>query len=174
MAWDDDIPMMIRALINDDPDAPLYDDDTLLRMILVQAMRLDIKLRFPAGYAVSLSNETIRPDPTSAASYDKAFVVLVSYASAVAIISAEVRDMTRQGIDVQDGDSRISLKRDPASLGLMLAAYKKDLDDLVYDYQTNGGVGVGEAIVGPYPIFRWGCGGGYVPHAGDEYWRRYC
>jgi hypothetical protein len=170
MAWDDDMPQVVRSLLQDNGTTKLYRDSDLLQVVLISAMLVQVKMQFPAGYKVSIANETLSPDPTTTANRDDAYFLLTCYTAAVTLLSSEIREMTRQGISIQDGDSKISLQRDSAALGLMLRAYQDVLDDLRYQYVTNGGAGFGEVIVNPYPIFS-ADEPGYHWQGGS--WRRY-
>lgn len=156
MAWDDDMPATVRVLLQDVGTTQVYQDSGLIQVILISAMQVKGRFQFDNPYSVSISNETLSPDPTSKTTKDDAFMLLTCYTAVVTLIKSEIRSMTRQGISIQDGDSKVSLQRDPKSLQLMLDSYQKDLDDLIYAYLSNGGEGFGEVIVTPYPIFSWG------------------
>lgn len=151
MAWDNDMIAVLRTLLQDTAAAPKYDDGSLATMVLVATLSLGVEYEFASGYAADISNGTLSPDPTLPATRDNGFVSACCLRAARDLIDAELRDLARQGIDIQDGKSRISLKRDPAALKLMRDSYNERYEKAVY--ALHSGIGFGEAIVSPYPLF---------------------
>ncbi len=170
MAWDDEMVTIVRGLINDfeDPDtgdAPTYTDDRIAQIVLIAGQQIQTRVPFTRTYAISISNETMTPDPTTG-TRDENFINLATLKAACILVSAEVRQYTGQGISIRDGSSAISLSRQPASLKLMKDTYCSEFESALYAYTTTGGnASVGEAIVGP--VKAWYAGGGYP---GDWDW----
>jgi len=148
MAWDDEAPIIVRALLQDKGATLVYADDAILEMFLVAGLTLQLKRPFEVRYAINLDAESIAPDPT-ATPRDDAFLVAAAYAAVIAFVKAEIRSNVRQGIRIKDGDSELDLKRDPASLNLMLQSFERELDG-VLDGGSILNTG-GEAVVGTAP-----------------------
>lgn len=166
MAWDDDFPVILRGLMLDYATPPTYADDRYNQLAVIAALGLLNEVGFARPYVISVSDVTISPDPTKLSPPDNAFVNLVCLKAALILVQAELRDMTRQGIEIQDGSSRLKLSRDAGSLRLMKQAYEEQYNLALYAYKTGAG---GEAVVTPYSYLAdWptgmatmyeGCGG---------------
>lgn len=175
MAWDDEMPTILRNLVFDISATPLYTDDQLNTLILVASISLVAEVSFVNAYTISVSDGTLSPDPTATSTRDNAFVNLACLKSATRLIAAEIRDLTRQGIEIQDDTSRIKLGRDPRALALMKDTFLKDYQDAMYAYKTGGNDGLGESIVSPYKYWsNWsnlGMAGMYDGYPADRYAR---
>lgn len=147
MAWDDEMVLILRDVIQDHAEPPVYSDERLSVAILVAGMILQNEVSFANTYTISVANQSMRPDPTKAETIDPGFITLACLRAALGLIVAEQRDLTRGGIEIQDGDNRIKLNRDSSSLKLMGDSYRKQYDQALYAYKTGGQAGVGEIIV---------------------------
>lgn len=160
MAWDDEMVTVLRALLQDNEATPKYTDDRLAEMILVTALGIRFEVKFPTAYVVSVENGTLKPDPTSTATRDDAFINLTCLKAASRLVDAELREMTRQGITIKDGDNTISLQRSPAALIQMQKTYKQAYEDALFDWKTGGsdgaGANFGHLIIGPYNANDYG------------------
>jgi hypothetical protein len=78
MSWEVELVQILRVIINDLDSPPTYTDARLKTIIVVAAryvvQEIDI---FPNTYTISVTAETISPDPTDAATRDDAFIDLV-------------------------------------------------------------------------------------------------
>lgn len=172
MAWDEEMVLILRDMIQDFGDVPVYTDERLSTSILVAGLLLQNTVSFANSYEISVTNQTMKPDPTKSATLDKGFVALACLRAALGLVVAEQRELTRGGIEIQDGDNRIKLNRDAASLKLMGESYKKNYDEVLYAYKTGGNDGLGEAIVSPYKYWSTPCDGRY-PWSNPRSGRRY-
>jgi hypothetical protein len=172
MAWDEEMVLIVRGLINDfeDPDtgdAPVYSDDRLAQAILIAGQSVQTRVPFPINFVVDVVNGTITPDPTiRGVSRDENFINLTTLKTACMVVGGEIRQYTGQGISIRDGSSAISLSRNPASLKLMKETYCDEYENALYMFVTSGGfASVGEAIVGP--VKAWYMGGCGYPDGND-------
>lgn len=167
MAWDDEMVTILRNIIQDTSTTPTYSDDQLSELVLVTAQGIQVELNFGRVYDISISNGSIKPDPTSSTSRDINFITLVCLKAASNLVNAELRSLTRQGISIQDGDNKISLQRSPQSLQLMQETYKSMYDSAVYAFKTGGSDGLGEIVVNSYNFISeyWG--------EGPQFYRRH-
>lgn len=165
MAWDEDMVTMLRGTIQDyatDTDAAKYTDARLTELILIASQNVLTQAKFKNEYVVSLSNGTLRPDPTSSTTKDNSFINLVTMKAAAMLATAEIREYTAQGISIRDGSSAISLQRSAAGMKLMQDMYNKAYEDGLYEFQTTGTTG-GTVVLSahgsecnyPYNRGRW-------------------
>lgn len=169
MAWDDEMPTILRVTIQDTGATPLYTDDSLAQMILVASLSLQAEIAFLQKYVPNLPNGSLKPDPTLAANRDDPFINLCCVKAALLLVMGEIKSFARQGIRIRDGSSEIQLQRDPAGLKLLYDAYKAQYDDALYAYKTGGVEGLGEIITSPYPYLagrHLGAGSMYEGYAG--------
>lgn len=156
MAWDDDMPTILRVLVNDTSTSPKYDDDSLINLLLTSGMLLQLEGGFAADYAISIGNQTLTPDPTKMTPPDRAFISLATLRAAVQLITFEIRAFVEQGIEIRDGTSVLKLQREYHSMQTMLEAYGKQYGDALYAWKTGGGEALGQVIVTPYPLLEGG------------------
>lgn len=72
MAWQDTMVVMLRILVNDMDDTPVYSDSRMEQMLVVAAMYVNIEISFDATYTINVPSPDISPDPTG--NGDDAFV----------------------------------------------------------------------------------------------------
>lgn len=147
MAWETDLVLMTRVLIND-LNVPQKNTDSYLQQVLVTAGILsDSEIEFLVDYTYSVSGSTITPDPI--AQVDIVFQALVPLKAACIVTQGEFRLALQQGIKVRDGDSSIDTSvgfrgyRDILSLG-PCAVYER----LKWDIQSGRSDGQSAAIIG--------------------------
>jgi hypothetical protein len=80
MAWNTEIPIIVRVLINDMSDSPTYSDERLQQVIAVSAKYVQFDVVLDNSYRVDVINPTISPDPTDLK--DEIFISLVSLKAA--------------------------------------------------------------------------------------------
>lgn len=154
MAWDEEMPIIVRGLIQDWTDTPTYTDDQLTQIVLIASLTVQNDATFVEMYSVDVVNQTISPDYTVGDHRNESFINLASLKSACILIGAELRKYTGQGISIRDGSSAISLQRSPQSLSLLRSTYCDAYVDALYNYKIEGNNALGEAIVGPFKLFR--------------------
>lgn len=107
MAWDTDLVLITRVLIND-LNTPQKNADIYLQRVLVTAGLLvsnDIALSF--DYKFDISNITITPDPLSGDVNDIVAQSLFPMKAACIINQGDFQKAISQGIKVRDGDSAV-------------------------------------------------------------------
>lgn len=146
MSWKNDVTKIVRALIND-LDEVTYSDSRIEEVAIVSAYQVYTSISFDTTYTISLSTETISPDPTAGSDYD--FIALVALKAACNILRWEAKTQAASAISMTDGPSSISLKG-------VYDALKAEADHLCEKYEEaktqftmSGSVG-GLAILGPY------------------------
>lgn len=151
MAWDTDLVLMVRVLINDISLPQTYTDEYLERVLIVAGIQVDAEFVFPYTYLYDIGDLTISPDPIT--NNDSSFMALVPLKAACILNQGEFRQALGQGIKVRDGDSAIDTSvsfrgyRDILEMG-PCAAYEKLKWSLLATGEVVGG-GVGKAVLGP-------------------------
>jgi len=151
MAWDTDLVLMTRVLINDISSPQKYEDAYLARVLVTAGIIVDAEFPFSYDYSYSVSDITISPDPVE--SEDLCFMSLVPLKAACVITQGEFKQALGQGIKVRDGDSAIDTSVSFRGYGEILelgacATYEK----LKWQLMTtvSGGAGAGKAVLGWY------------------------
>ena len=149
MAWTDDMPIIVRYLINDiDSTNYAYSNGRVKQTIVVAAQLVLNEIDFDKTYSVTVSTSGISPDPT-AATKDDAFINLVSLKSACLIATSELRTKSLDAVRVSDGSSSIDtggvLKGFESLSKSMCARY----EDAKIQYKAGNSV-AGQAILTPY------------------------
>lgn len=82
MAWQLELPIIVRVWINDLEDQPTYSDDRIQQVITVAAQNVIREVNFTENYVVDVVNLTITPDPTELSVKDNDFIALTALKSA--------------------------------------------------------------------------------------------
>jgi len=122
MAWDAEMTLMVRVLINDlDTVSPTYSDARIQQVITVAATYVQQEANLTNSYTVDVSANTIVPDPTTP-DRDDVFVGLTCLKSACILDQSTFR--TKAAID----GVRTSLGSASISVGSNLSGFKTILD----------------------------------------------
>lgn len=120
MSWQTEIPVIVRTLVNDWSDQPVYSDERIIQTITVAAKYVQFDVVLDHKYAVDVVNPAISPDPTS--DRDEIFISLVSLKSACIIDQSTFRTKAvTEGIRAALGPAQLSV-------GGSLAGWKTILD----------------------------------------------
>lgn len=155
MAWDEEMPLIIRVMINDNSATPVYSDDDLLQLITVAAKKVGTELTFPTSYEVDVVNVTISPDPTVGESKDDNYVNLVCTMAACIIDRGSASQAAGQAIRVKDGPSEVDLRdRFRAKLAQVEKGYCALYEDMKEEYIFGKNTTVvGAAIMSPIRVY---------------------
>jgi hypothetical protein len=111
MSWQIEIPLIVRSLINDFGDEPVYSDDRLIRLITVAAHYVEFDVVLDNFYAVDIVNQTIAPDPTISEHRDTLFISLVGLKAACLADQSTLRTKAAlEGIRTSLGPAQLSVK----------------------------------------------------------------
>lgn len=106
--WKLECTEMVRHLINDVSDTPIYSDSRLYRLLVISALQMSQEVSFNTTYTIDISLGTISPDPSAEATKDNAFINLLCLKAAVILLDGEVRYYSINSIQVSDGPSSIN------------------------------------------------------------------
>lgn len=149
MSWQTEIPIIVRTLINDVGDKPIYSDDRIAQVIAVAAKYVQFDVVLDHSYQVDVSNPNISPDPTN--DRDEIFISLVSLKAACIIDQSTFRTKAAtEGIRAALGPAQLAVAGSLAGWKTILeqgpcAAY----DELVSHWDVAQATSV-KAILSPF------------------------
>lgn len=110
MAWQDEMTIISRTLVND-LGATRYTDDELEQVLVVSARFVQREIpSFADLYAADAVNITLAPDPTVAPDRNEDFIDLVCLQCACLLDRHSAMGAASQAIMIQDGSSKIDLR----------------------------------------------------------------
>ncbi len=119
MAWYNEIPIMVRTLINDLSDCPTYSDERLLQVITVAAKYVQFDIDLDVAYTVDVLAPNIIPDPTD--QNDSVFITFVSLKTACIIDQSMLRTKAAmEGIKAALGPAQLSVAGSLAGVKMLL------------------------------------------------------
>jgi hypothetical protein len=149
MSWNIEIPIMVRTLINDTTNPPLYSDERLLQVIAVAARYVQFDVVLDHAYNINVANPAISPDPTI--DNDSIFISLVSLKAACIIDQSVLRTKAAmEGIRAALGPAQLSVAGSLSGLKLIIeegpcAAY----DELVSHWDVKEATAI-RAVLSPF------------------------
>ena len=149
MAWQNEMSIIVRHLINDlDSSDYIFTDNRIEESILVSAQLVLHEIDFTNTYAIDVDGSSLSPDPTTAGSKDNSFINLVSMKTATILVGSELKTHSLNAISLRDGPSSLDLRGIVSSLKILFDDINKKYEDTKLEYKMSGVVG--EAILGPY------------------------
>jgi hypothetical protein len=149
MSWQIEIPIIVRTLINDLSDQPIYSDERIIQVVAVAAKYVQFDVSLDKPYLVDVANPSISPDPTD--DRDEIFISLVSLKASCIIDQSTFRTKAaNEGIRAALGPAQLSVAGNLAGWKTMLelgpcAAY----DELVSHWDV-GQATTAKAILSPF------------------------
>lgn len=132
MAWQQELTIIVRNLINDLSETPTYSDARIEQLLAVSAKYVQFDVVLEHQYEVNVANSTITPDPTI--DNDSIFISLVCLKAACLVDQSTLRTKaSMEGI-------RASLGSASLSVGGNLTGYQMILDHgpcALYDELTS-------------------------------------
>lgn len=108
MSWQTEIPVIVRTLINDWSDQPVYSDERIIQVIAVAARYVQFDVVLNHQYLIDVNNLEITPDPTL--DRDETFISIVSLKAACIIDQSTFRTKAvTEGIKAALGPSQLSV-----------------------------------------------------------------
>jgi len=109
MGWQTEIPIIVRTLINDWSDEPVFSDERILQVIAVAAQYVQFDVVLDTKYSIDVTAPSITPDPSSP-NRDEIFISLVSLKSACIIDQSNLRTKAAmEGIRAALGPASLSV-----------------------------------------------------------------
>jgi hypothetical protein len=120
MSWQTEIPIIVRTLINDWEDQPVYSDERLTQVIVVAARYVQIDVELPNTYVIDISNPQITPDPVD--TKDDIFIGMVALKSACMMDQSSLRTKAAmEGIRAALGPASLSVGGSLEGLNTIIA-----------------------------------------------------
>lgn len=149
MSWEIEIPIIVRTLINDLEDQPVYSDERLKQIITVAAKYVQFDIVLDHQYNIDVSLGSISPDPTD--DRDEIFISLVSLKAACIVDQSILRTKAAtEGIRAALGPALLSVNGSLDGIKIILemgpcAAY----DELVSHWDVAQAT-TAKAILSPF------------------------
>jgi hypothetical protein len=148
MAWQSQITLMLRHMLNDlDSANYTYTDSRLQQAATVSAQLILTNHDFAQDYSVDIANSSISPDPSDLPDND--FITLLCLKTACVILGSEIKAEASNSIAIKDGPSSIDLRGVSNTLNLLLREYCTRYEQASVDYSAGNSI-AGQAILGPY------------------------
>ena len=97
MSWRNEIPLIVRYLI-DDINSSKYSDERIETSILISAQLILIETRFDNEYTINIVNNQLSPDPTSPR--DDSFITLTALKTSCIIVGSEIKTESANSISI--------------------------------------------------------------------------
>lgn len=154
MAWQDEMVLMLRAMVDDLGEAPRFSDARLEQLLVVAAQLTKQDATFQAAYETDVAAVTITPDPTTTAPRDDWFVNLVTARAACLMDQGAAAKGAGRALRVRELDTELDMTQTGRALLDLLskgacAVYRQ----LLRDYLTGNQSGLGAAVMGPYRLY---------------------
>jgi len=108
VSWQIELPIIVRTLINDWEDQPIYSDERLIQAIVVAAKYVLIDVSLNNEYIINVSNPDISPDPVL--NKDDIFVGMISLKTACLMDQSSLRTRAAmEGIKAALGPASLSV-----------------------------------------------------------------
>lgn len=149
MAWNNELPIIVRTLINDLSDTPTYSDERLLQTLVVAAKYVQFDVVLDYSYTLDIINPNITPDPTL--NDDSIFISLTCLKAACLIDQSALRTKAAlEGIRAALGPAQLSVGGSLAGLKMIIeegpcAAY----DELTSHWDVKEATAI-RAILSPF------------------------
>lgn len=151
MAWDTEIPLIVRSWINDLSDTPTYSDDRVLQLIVVAAQYVINEVEFTQPYTIDIVDKNITPDPTTLADKDVNFIGMVSLKASCILDQSTLRTRAAsEGIRASLGPANLTVGGSLRGYETILAKGPCSIYEKVRDDFVLGRADFIKAILGPF------------------------
>lgn len=119
MSWTQEIPAIVRILINDMENPPKYTDERLLQIITVAGKYVQFDVNLDHNYTIDVVNLNISPDPTD--DNDSIFISLISLKAACLVDQSTLRTRAAlEGIRASLGPANLSVAGSLAGIKMII------------------------------------------------------
>lgn len=119
MAWQIELPIIVRTLINDLSETPTYSDQRLMQLLSVAAKYVQFDVVLDHKYTIDVVNNAISPDPTL--DDDSIFIGLVCLKAACLVDQSTLRTKAiTEGIRAALGPAQLSVSGSVNGINLIL------------------------------------------------------
>ena len=151
MSWQNEIGRMTRFLV-DDIDSSVYSDTLLEEAILVSAQFVIRDIGKTTTYTIDVDTRAFTPDPTSSTPKDDFLINLTALKTACILLYGEVKQASKQAVEIVDGPSRIKLTGYFDSISKVHKDLCKEYETLLYKARLDISSENFEAITSPTTV----------------------
>lgn len=149
MAWQNEMALIVRHLVNDlNSSDYTFTDSRIEESVLVSAQLASLEVDFENIYAIEVDSLSLSPDPTDSSNKDDSFINIVCLKTAQMLLGSELKTHSLNAISLRDGPSALDLRGIVSGLKILFDDINKKYDEAKTQYKLNGVVG--QAILGPY------------------------
>ena len=146
MSWQNISLQILRTLINDLSDDPIYEDDILEMTLRTAASFVKQEVHLSTNYTINLNCGDISPDPSS----DEEFINFTVLKAACIINGwAFQKKVAVEGIKAKCGPVEFGVSASRNALGLLEDSFCKTYEDLVNQYNW-GNINNIKAVLSPF------------------------
>jgi hypothetical protein len=153
MYWEIEIPIIVRALINDLQDPPEYSDERIKQLITIASQYILNDVNLSTAYTIDIINQTISPDPSDPSTRDTNFIGLSALKSACILDQSTFRTKAAlEGIKTALGSANLSISGNIAGYKMILDQEQgpcKLYEQLTLDYNIGNATAV-SAVLSPF------------------------
>ena len=149
MAWQDEMTVMVRTLINDSVSPYQFSDERIQQTILVAGKYVQFDVVLHHSYSIDVINNTITPDPTD--DDDEIFIILASLKAACLVDQGTLRSKAAMdGVRAALGPASLSVSGAASGWEMILKHGPCKLyDDLVEHWDVANASAIA-AVLGPF------------------------
>jgi hypothetical protein len=119
MSWKQELPIIVRTLINDWSDEPTYSDERLQQVIVVAAKYVEFDVILDHTYNINIVEPDISPDPTL--DNDSIFISLTCLKAACIMDQSQLRTKAAmEGIRAALGPASLAVGGGTTGLAILL------------------------------------------------------
>lgn len=155
--WQDEAIEILRVMIDDMEDNPIYCNEKLLRILTVSAFQVANDATFTPTFTVTISTQTLSPDPTATDTKNDTFMNLMCIRAACLIDMGKAIKSAGKAVSGKDMNAVQFDLRAIAEHRIKLLekgfcqVYKETLQDYLYDSGL-----VGQAVMSPFRTYAHG------------------
>ena len=147
MSWDTSAVQTVRYMIGDVDTPQKYTDARLKTACVIAANLINNDISLYNTYTISVSGETISPDPTSDP-VDLRFVDMIATRASILILQGELKIYANNSVKIVDGPSSIDMAGVFANTQKLLTDLSQNYSMMKNMYSMNGD-GYGKTVMTP-------------------------
>jgi hypothetical protein len=147
MSWDTDAVQTVRYIIGDVDTPQKYTDARLKTACVISANLINNDITLNNTYTVSVSGETITPDPTSDPA-DLKFIDMITTRASILILQGELKIYANNSVKIVDGPSSIDIANVFANTQKLLSDLSQSYAMMKNLYHMNG-TNYGKSVMTP-------------------------
>ena len=150
MAWQNEMSLIVRHLINDlDSTSYVFPDVRIEEALLVGVQLALHEADFDQDYTVDVDSLSLSPDPTTATPKDSGFVVLSCLKTSCLLLGSELKTHALNAISLKDGPSSIDLRGIVQGLQSGHDFVCEKYEAALIQHKLGDGA-IGQAVLSPY------------------------